>query len=136
LRIAQGFNFFSSCVRPEFFTMASDSVTLLPSITNGEPESDWRATVLNKQQQCQEAIPAAWRVGDEFCKLFTSPQGVKLIEGEVVRRSGLLSEHELDITENYSAAKLLKKLATAEFSSLDVTTAFCKRAAIAQQLVS
>ncbi|KAJ5733144.1 Amidase, partial [Penicillium manginii] len=49
---------------------------------------------------------------------------------------GLLSDLELDLTENYTAAQLLAKLASGEASSLAVTTAFCKRAAIAQQVTS
>ncbi|KAH7379676.1 amidase signature domain-containing protein [Cadophora sp. MPI-SDFR-AT-0126] len=39
-------------------------------------------------------------------------------------------------TENYTAVKLLEHLASGKFTSVAVTTAFCKRAAIAQQLVS
>ena len=52
------------------------------------------------------------------------------------RICGLLTEHELDITENYDAVTLLEKIAAKELTSHLVTTAFCKRAAVAQQLVS
>lgn len=48
--------------------------------------------------------------------------------------SGLLSAEELAITEQ-TAAVLVDKLAKGELSSVQVTTAFCKRAAIAHQLV-
>jgi Asp-tRNA(Asn)/Glu-tRNA(Gln) amidotransferase A subunit family amidase len=48
----------------------------------------------------------------------------------------LLDDRELQITGLYDATDLLAKLARREFSSLEVTTAFAKRAAIAQQLTS
>ena len=55
---------------------------------------------------------------------------------DVPRTCGLLTEDELDITENYDAVTLLEKIAARELTSHSVTTAFCKRAAITQQLVS
>lgn len=50
------------------------------------------------------------------------------------RTCGILTKDELDITENYDAHGLLEKLAQGTFSSVQVTTAFAKRAAIAQQV--
>ena len=55
---------------------------------------------------------------------------------EVPRRCGLLTEEEIDITENYDAVSLLENIALRRLSAFVVTTAFCKRAAIAHQLVS
>ena len=49
---------------------------------------------------------------------------------------GILTNEEFDITENYDATALLGLLASKKVSSITVTTAFCKRAAIDQQLVS
>lgn len=46
----------------------------------------------------------------------------------------MLTEKELRITEAYDVRHLLKALASGELTSVDVTVAFCKRAAIAQQL--
>jgi amidase len=42
----------------------------------------------------------------------------------------------LIITESYDARRLLRQLATGQLTSVEVTEAFSKRAAIAQQLVS
>lgn len=93
--------------------------------------TNWQDLVAAKQQENREKIPQQWRLNTEQLAL----ADVRLIEADVPRRSGLLSDLELDITENYTASQLLVKLATGQTSSLDVTTAFCKRAAIAQQLV-
>ncbi|RHZ65805.1 general amidase GmdB [Aspergillus thermomutatus] len=94
----------------------------------------WRTLVAQKRKQLDAQIPSEWRLSDEF--LASVPSNGRLIETGVVRRTGILSDDELDITENYSAAELLPKLAYGELSSLAVTTAFCKRAAIAQQWTS
>ncbi|KAJ5362604.1 hypothetical protein N7541_003448 [Penicillium brevicompactum] len=94
--------------------------------------TNWQDLVAAKQEENREKIPQKWRLSTEQLAL----ADVRLIEADVPRRSGLLSDLELDITENYTASQLLVKLATGQTSSLDVTTAFCKRAAIAQQLTS
>ena len=54
----------------------------------------------------------------------------------VPRECGLLNSTELQITEGYTIKTLLQALSSRKVSSVDVTTAFCKRAAIAQQLTN
>ncbi|RAK87162.1 fatty-acid amide hydrolase [Aspergillus costaricaensis CBS 115574] len=95
---------------------------------------DWRTLVARKRKQLDAQIPSEWRLTEKF--LATIPANGRLIEADVVRGSGILSEKELSITENYSATELLDELSKGAVSSVDVTTAFCKRAAIAQQLTS
>jgi amidase len=55
---------------------------------------------------------------------------------DLLRESNLLTSREIEITESWDATALLGLLASAKISSLEVTAAFCKRATIAQQLVS
>lgn len=50
------------------------------------------------------------------------------------RQSGILTEEELSITES-SATQLVRDIAAGKLTSVAVTTAFCKRAALAHQLV-
>jgi amidase len=50
------------------------------------------------------------------------------------RESGWFTSKELEITES-TAAQILEKVASKAWSAEDVTVAFCKRAATAQQLV-
>ncbi|KAF5667304.1 general amidase [Fusarium heterosporum] len=52
----------------------------------------------------------------------------------IPRSCGILSEEELDITENYDALGLAAAIAAKKFTSVAVVTAFCKRAIIAHQL--
>lgn len=96
--------------------------------------TNWQDLVATKKQECEQKIPTDWRLSADL--LASAKQTPRLIEADIPRRSGLLSELELDVTENYTASQLLVKLASGHVCSLDVTTAFCKRAAIAQQLVS
>ncbi|WOO82480.1 Acetamidase [Vanrija pseudolonga] len=53
----------------------------------------------------------------------------------IPRTSGLLSAHELEITESETPA-ILAKLASGEWTSEAVTRAFCRRASIAHQLTN
>jgi amidase len=95
----------------------------------------WSTLVAEKQKQCQQKIPESWRLSPEHLSTFTQA-GNDLIAADVCRKCGIMSELELNITENYTATELVQRLAARELSALDTTTAFCKRAAIAQQLVS
>ena len=101
--------------------------------------SGWQSKVSAKQQQCKDAIPKDWMLSPEMLELVTFPLDKnpnKLIDLEVVKKSGILTDQELSITEDYSVSQLLAKLASGELTSVAVTTAFSKRAAIAQQLTS
>jgi amidase len=46
-----------------------------------------------------------------------------------------LNTREADITESYDATALAEAIRTQKFTCLEVTKAFCKRAAVAHQLV-
>ena len=54
---------------------------------------------------------------------------------DVPRNCGILSKQELEITENYDATSLTQAIISKKFSCVQVAEAFCKRAAIATQLV-
>ena len=102
--------------------------------TSSDSKPQWQILAANKHKQCEDSIPIEWRL-PEHLQLGSLDDNLHLLAADIPRRSGLLSEDELAITEKYSAAQLAQKLAVAEFSSVTVTKAFCKRAAIAQQLV-
>jgi amidase len=88
----------------------------------------WQDKVARKQLAVKAAIPVDWLLPSHVI----SSSNVL----EVPRQSGILSQKELEITGAYSAGQLLKKLAAAELTASEVTLAFSKRAAIAQQVVS
>jgi amidase len=55
---------------------------------------------------------------------------------EVPKTCGILNEREISITGDNDAVDIVKKIRKQEYTAEEVTVAFCKRAAIAQQLVS
>ena len=86
----------------------------------------WREIAAKKKQEQIDSLPKEW--------LIDLPPATQLNVLAVPRECGLLSEEELKITE-CPIDVLLSKLASAEWSSVKVTSAFYKRAIIAHQLV-
>jgi amidase len=86
----------------------------------------WQERVADKKKRLDATIPDAWRIKDvpSTASVIDFPKG-----------SGLLSEEELAITET-SAVDLVQRMAVGVLTSVAVTTAFCKRAAMAQQLLN
>lgn len=86
----------------------------------------WEDLASDKRTRIASSIPSEWKVDTS-----SSPDNVL----SVPKSCGLLSSQELEITES-SAVDLVARLAKGELKSYDVTLAFCKRAAVATQLVS
>jgi amidase len=86
----------------------------------------WEKRAEDKKKRIFDSIPEEWHIKD----------GV--VHGDSVmdypKISGIMTDVELDITES-SAVDLVTKLASGELTSIAVTTAFLKRAALAHQLV-
>ncbi|KAI0778159.1 general amidase [Trametes elegans] len=91
-------------------------------------EEKWKQLVADKKRRQQEAIPKEW--------LITPPPADVLDVRSIPEECGLLTAREVEITNTRDVEVLLKRLATAEWSSVEVTTAFYKRAIIAHQLVN
>ncbi|PMD63931.1 general amidase-like protein [Hyaloscypha bicolor E] len=90
-------------------------------------DAPWQAIALRKQAQRQSRIPSAWLLKTPP---LTSTLDVRFIPGT----SGILDSHELFITENYDATSLADAIRSHQLTAEEVTIAFCKRAAIAQQV--
>lgn len=87
----------------------------------------WKSTVAQKRQAQLASIPQAWQLSP------AALETASLNTNETIRNSGILSADELEWTETVDIEILLAKLASREISSVRLTTAFSKRAAIAQQ---
>ena len=92
----------------------------------------WQDIAASKRKAAYDLIPESWRLPKSMIPAPTKAVSVM----KIPRKCGILSEAELDITENYDAVALVEKLASKQLSARDVITAFSKRAAIAQQLVN
>lgn len=91
-----------------------------------EPVRDWRAVHGRRKHEIESAIPDAYRLPSA---LLQSDNALR-----VPSQSGILTDRELQITES-QAVNLLASLRRREYTAVEVVTAFCKRAAIAHQMV-
>ena len=82
-----------------------------------------------KKAQQHNKIPHSWRISVEKFQDAANVMDVPL-------SCGLLDKTEAKITSDFDATALLEKLKAKVWSVEQVTVAFCKRAAIAHQLVS
>lgn len=97
---------------------------------------DWRAAIKRKRQEVLDRTPKEWLLDDQYLTSLncgpTNPTNVL----DIPRKSGTLTEKDIEITERYTASEIVKRIQKGHLTSVEVTTAFCKRAAIAQQLLS
>jgi amidase len=90
---------------------------------------NWEEIARKKREALLAQIPADYRIPSE-----REPPQSQLDVSVWPRESGWFSEKELQITES-TAISILQRIASQEWTSEDVTRAFCKRAAAAHQLV-
>ncbi|KAI4126781.1 MAG: hypothetical protein LQ347_004836 [Umbilicaria vellea] len=86
----------------------------------------WKETAADKKERIDKTIPDEWRIK-------SNDIGDSVMDYPA--KSDILSKEELAITDS-TAVDLVAKLAKGELKSVDVTRAFCKRAALAHQLVN
>ncbi|OLN87605.1 Acetamidase 4 [Colletotrichum chlorophyti] len=100
---------------------------------------EWEDLASRHRAKQQQAIPREWLLPDnrllELRGTGTSQEG-RLIALDAARKSSLFTQKELEITENHTARSLLGEIHSGNLTAEEVTIAFCKRAALAQQLAS
>lgn len=98
----------------------------------------WQETVNSARQRRREKIPQEWQLPSSITQTLAFPLDNcrnDLSAMSIPQNSGILSTREIMITEKLTVKELLAKLSSGKLSSLEVTIAFSKRAALAQQLV-
>jgi amidase len=93
----------------------------------------WTTISQRKRNEAYDRIPSEWRLPTSY----TDRVGEHAVWNvlSVPRECGILSHMDIEITEKFDAVALVQAIATAKFTAEQVAIAFCKRAAIAQQLV-
>lgn len=94
---------------------------------NKEP---WETIAARKQEERAAKIPKEWRIDESLM-----PSGETAFVQDFPRKSGMFSERELLITDA-TASEVVQRIASGEWTALEVTMAICKRAAVAQQLIN
>jgi amidase len=88
----------------------------------------WNNIVIQKRTTQLNLIPETWRLPAE---VLANPPASSI---EIIRASGILSTKELAWTETTDICDLVSLIKTRSITSEQLTTAFCKRAAISQQV--
>ncbi|GAB7346666.1 hypothetical protein MBLNU459_g1794t1 [Dothideomycetes sp. NU459] len=91
---------------------------------------DWRTIAEAKRTALLASIPQEWIIPGEVL-----PSEDQLDVTSFPTQSGFFTERELEITSS-KIPYLLEKIHSAAWTSEEVTRAFCKRAAVAQQLLN
>ena len=89
--------------------------------------STWKSIAHRKQQEQLSRIPKEYLLPSEYL------EDTNVLS--VPKSCGLLTSKQIEITENFDATALAKEIGDGVLTSVDVAEAFCKRAAIAHQLV-
>ncbi|PSN60431.1 amidase [Corynespora cassiicola Philippines] len=92
----------------------------------------WQDIAAEKKKEQEARIPNEWRIPPSAL-----PPAGTIDLRPWAEKSGILTPRELEITsKRYDATSLASAIASRTYSSEEVTRAFCKRAAIAQQLTN
>lgn len=94
---------------------------------------DWKELVAKKRADVAKQLPQEWRLPQAILDSVSPDADISVLD--VPSKCGLLTSKELEITEKYDAVDLIAKMAATELSAFEVTLAFCKRAAVAHQVV-
>jgi Asp-tRNA(Asn)/Glu-tRNA(Gln) amidotransferase A subunit family amidase len=96
-------------------------------------EAPWKDIASRKRAQRDATIPVDWLLDKKALpKENGEPENVL----SVPDLCGILTSKEIQITSQCGAASLVSKMGSRTLSAKEVTLAFCKRAAIAQQLTN
>lgn len=98
-------------------------------VSQDEPaKPSWKEICETKQGQRLARIPREWRLSPDTYRGLTNVI-------DIPETCGILTKEEIRITSQFDALDLVNAIKRGAFSAEAVTVAFCKRAAIAQQLV-
>lgn len=96
------------------------------------PPRPWQEIAAAKQAEQASRIPSEWKLSDKLLKDAETTVDLRPIAASC----GILTPKEILITEEYDATELAAEIAKGTYTAVEATTAYCKRAAIAQQLLS
>lgn len=103
-------------------------------MTSSGNSENWEVRVARKKVAVESGLPNSWKLPSKAFETGVPP--ISFFKGSSpLYDSDFFTKEDLDITENYSATELVELMATGKLSATQVTLAFCKRAAVSQQLV-
>lgn len=113
--------------------MATQTMTQQQAPVTAKASTSYLDIAKVAQASVYDAIPAKWRLSKEtIAAALPQNGGIKVVD--IPRTCGLLTPEQINITEQ-TATELVARMAGGQLTSVQVTEAFCARAAIAHQLV-
>ncbi|KAH9823599.1 amidase, partial [Teratosphaeria destructans] len=94
----------------------------------------WQTTAQQHRAAAAAKIPPEWLLDPQWTTNLTETSAENVLS--IPKECGILTARELDLTSAHDAVALLALLSSGQITSHDLTTAFCKRAAIAHQLTT
>lgn len=94
----------------------------------------WQEIAETRRQEIAIAIPEEWKIDVDKSRV-NDKSDISVLQYAEKCLDSILTHVELEITK-VPTIQLIKKIRSGEWSSLQVTIAFCKRAAIAHQLTN
>ena len=107
-------------------------IDMCQTVVTSEQPAAWQVRTQEYREAAAAKIPNAWRLEKQYTQDGGPSSDLNVLN--VPANRGILTEREVDITENHDAVSLLEHLVQSDMTSEEVTIAFSKRAAIAQQL--
>ncbi|KAL6405140.1 amidase [Ilyonectria robusta] len=95
---------------------------------------DWQKLIEAKLADRDSRIRPEWRIDERITMQVNHHSTLSAFD--LLDQTTFFTEREREITEKHDASTLIQMMATGAISSVEVTTALCKRAAIAQQLTN
>ncbi|KAH8721721.1 amidase signature domain-containing protein [Ilyonectria robusta] len=95
---------------------------------------DWQKLIEAKLADRDSRIRPEWRLDERITMQVNHHSTLSAFD--LLDQTTFFTEREREITEKHDASTLIQMMATGAISSVEVTTALCKRAAIAQQLTN
>lgn len=90
--------------------------------------TSWKSLANEKRQATLDAIPTKWRIPEPI----PPPSELRDVTGTYIQK--FLTPREIEITE-LDTYGIAEKTTTGEWTAVEVTEAFCHRAALAHQFV-
>lgn len=104
------------------------TIETVPDHSQEYTKPAWKGLVREKRAAQRALIPSDWHLP---AAILANPPASSV---EIIRSSGILSTDELSWTETTDICELIELIKSRRVTSESLTTAFCKRAAIAQQV--
>lgn len=101
-------------------------------MTSNGVKHSWQKVAAAKKAEQDSRIPSEWKLSEEVLAAAEDARDLRSLSAA----GGIMTDRELEITGGkFDAIELSAEIVKGTYTAVEVTTAYCKRAAIGQQLL-